>query len=491
MLSIETGERYAPLNMSPQRQKEKTIEAIADQAAGIAGHGPVLFIFEDAHWADPTTLEALEAVIARIESSPVLVVITYRPEFEAPWTQAHITQLALSRLAKRQCRDLVAKVTGGKALPDEVLAQIVAKTDGVPLFVEELTKAVLEGGVSEQRAQTSPFAIPATLKDSLMARLDRLGAAKEVAQLGAVIGRIFSYELLSAVSDAAEAELRVALDRLVGAELIFQRGAPPLASYTFKHALVRDAAYESLLRSKRQQLHANIADLAEDRFPEVGEAEPELLGHHWSMAQMPQKAIPYFTRAADQARATYANEEAIAFYKSAIGLANEIIRYDGGQANQRLIETARPYEGLGDVMALTRRHAEARGAYARALDGISEGDGLWRARIHRKLGVMNQEDRKEALRELRIAGALLGEEPMDAQGAWRHEWLAVQIGKLLAYYWQGETGEMEAVLGTVEPFIHLATPRQDRVPARGVRALRSTRLPAGRAGTFRLPRWAA
>ena len=240
MLNIETGDRYAPLNMSPQRQKEKTIEAIAEQMAGIARHGRVLVIFEVAHWTNPTTLEVLEAVIGRIENEPMLQVITFRPEFEATWAQAHITQLALSRLPKRQCADMVTKVTGGKALPDEVMSQIVAKTDGVPLFVEELTKTVLEAGFLKDtgRAHTldgplPPLAIPATLQDSLIARLDRLSPVKEIAKIGAVIGRVFSYELMADVSPLRDNALTDVLTELVNSELIFRRGAPPEATYTF------------------------------------------------------------------------------------------------------------------------------------------------------------------------------------------------------------------------------------------------------------------
>ena len=331
MLSIDTGDRYAPLNMSPQRQKEKTIEAIANQTAGIARRGPVLFIFEDAHWADPTTLEVLEAVIGRIESAPVLVVITHRPEFDPPWTQAHITQLALSRLAKSQCSDMVAKVTGGKALPDEVLAQIVAKTDGVPLFVEELTKTVLEAGFLKDAGDhyqldgpLPPLAIPATLQDSLVARLDRLSPVKEIAQVGAVIGREFSYELLSAVSPMRDNELTAALTELVNSELIFRRGSPPEATYTFKHALVQDTAYESLLKSKRQQLHAAIAKALEERFPETRDGQPELLAHHYARAGLAEQAVPYWLAAGRSAMVRSAHREAIAHLTNGLPLLEGI-----------------------------------------------------------------------------------------------------------------------------------------------------------------------
>ena len=232
------------------------MQALVDQLAGLAAQQPVLALYEDVHWIDPSTLELLGLVIERIQQLPVLVLITFRPEFQPPWTgQAHVTTLTMSRLGRRQGADLVARVTGDKPLPAEIVEQIVARTDGVPLFVEELTKTVLESGLLadagdryELSGPLPPLAIPTTLHDSLMARLDRLAPVKEVAQIGAVIGREFSHELLAAVSPLSEADLGAALDQLVSSELVFRRGAPPEATYSFKHALVQDAAYQSLLK---------------------------------------------------------------------------------------------------------------------------------------------------------------------------------------------------------------------------------------------------
>jgi len=252
LLSIPTDDRYAPLEMSPQRLKDRTLEALLGQLVGLAGRDPVLMFFEDVHWADPTTLEALAEMVDRIQDARVLALITFRPEFEPPWRgHTHLTTLTLNRLTRNQCRSMVERVTAGKPLPDEVLDQIVAKTDGVPLFVEELTKTVLESGLladaGDRYALTGPLpalAIPATLRDSLMARLDRLAPVKEIAQIGAAIGREFSYRLLAAVSPKTGDALDDALAQLVEAELIFRRGGDDEARYFFKHGLVQDAAYE-------------------------------------------------------------------------------------------------------------------------------------------------------------------------------------------------------------------------------------------------------
>ena len=237
-----------------------------DQVAGLARREPVLALYEDVHWADPTTLEALDLVIDRVRTLRALVVVTFRPEFAPRWTgDAHVNLLTLSRLGRRQGAAMVEQVTGGKALPPEVLEQIVERTDGVPLFVEELTKAVLELGLLEEgrgyalAGPLPPLAIPSTLRDSLMARLDRRAPVREVAQVGAVIGREFSHELLAAVAGLPEAELDHATEQLVTTGLVFRRGGPAQAVYLFKHALVQDAAYGSLLISRRQQLHASCA----------------------------------------------------------------------------------------------------------------------------------------------------------------------------------------------------------------------------------------
>jgi class 3 adenylate cyclase/predicted ATPase len=328
LLGVPTGDRYPALALTPEVQKRRTLHALVDQLAALAARQPVLALYEDVHWFDPSTLELLGLVIERIPHLRVLALITFRPEFQPPWTgQAHVTTLAMSRLGRRQGADLVARVTGDKPLPAAIVEQIVARTDGVPLFVEELTKTVLESGLLREAGDhyelsgpLPPLAIPATLHDSLMARLDRLAPVKEVAQIGAVIGREFSHALLAAVAPMSPNLLGDALEQLVASELVFRRGTPPEATYTFKHALVQDAAYQSLLKSRRQQLHARIAEALEQRFPDIDETHPEVLAQHLTDAGLAERAISYWRRAGELAAARSANVEAIAHLNKGLEL---------------------------------------------------------------------------------------------------------------------------------------------------------------------------
>jgi class 3 adenylate cyclase/tetratricopeptide (TPR) repeat protein len=328
LLSIPTGERYPPLNLSPQKQKEMTLRALVGQIEGLAARTPMLILFEDAQWSDPTSLELHDLVIDRVPALRVLLIITFRPEFSAPWIgRPHVTLRALNRLAPRQRAEMIAGITGGKALPEEIAAQIVDRTDGVPLFVEELTKAVVESGMLTDAGDryttaspVTPLAIPASLQASLVARLDRLAPVREVAQIGAALGRQFSHELIAAVARIPSAQLDDALAQLVGAELIYRRGTPPDAEYTFKHALVQDAAYDSLLRGRRQQLHAHIAGALEDRFPEIVAAQPALLAHHCEAAGLTEQAIAYWLAAGRQALARSALVEAVALLRRGLAL---------------------------------------------------------------------------------------------------------------------------------------------------------------------------
>jgi predicted ATPase len=289
-------------------------------------------ILEDAHWIDPTSAEWFGLVIDRIQRLPVMLVITFRPEFTPPWIgHAHMTTLTLNRLGRRHGAVMIEHLTGGKPLPAEVMEKILDKIDGVPLFVEELTKTVLESGIlvdaGDRYELTGPlpsFAIPATLQDSLMARLDRLAPVKEVAQIGAVIGREFGHELLAATSDRSEADLSDALDQLVSSELVFRRGTPPKTTYSFKHALVQDAAYTSLLKSKRQQLHARLAEVLEARFPETVETQPELLAQHFTGAGLFEQAAGYWRKAGERAIQSSANIEAIAHLSKGLALLDDL-----------------------------------------------------------------------------------------------------------------------------------------------------------------------
>jgi predicted ATPase len=312
-------ERYPPLTLSPERQKQKTVEVLLTWLLKAAEQQPVCVMLEDLHWGDPSTLEFLTLLIDQVPTTRLLVLLLARPEFRPLWAlRAHLTQITLSRLSRHQVETMIAQITSGKALSAEVLQQIVTKTDGVPLFVEELTKMVLEAGwLREQEghyALTSPLpplAIPATLHDSLMARLDRLATAKSVAQLGATLGRAFPYELLRAVSPWDEATLQHELARLGAVELLYQRGVPPQATYSFKHVLIQEAAYQSLLKSTRQRYHQRIAQVLEAQFPDTAETQPELLAHHYTEAGCKEQAVDYWQRAGQHASERSAYVEAI------------------------------------------------------------------------------------------------------------------------------------------------------------------------------------
>jgi predicted ATPase len=319
LLSVPLLERYAAPNLAPSQQKQQTLDALVAWLTEEAEQRPVLAVWEDLHWADPTTLEILGLFIGQAPTVPMLHVLTFRPEFEPPWPQrSHMTPLTLNRLERSQVEALIAHLAGGKTLPLEVMQHIVAKTDGVPLFVEELTKMLLESDLlreeAEQYALTgslSAITIPATLRDSLMARLDRLPTVREVAQLGAVLGREFAYDVLEALAVVAEPVLQEGLAQLVEAELLYQRGRPLRATYMFKHALIQDVAYASLLKSTRQQYHQRIAQLLEARFPEIVETQPELLAHHYTEAGQSEPALRYWQQAGERARQHSANAEAI------------------------------------------------------------------------------------------------------------------------------------------------------------------------------------
>jgi class 3 adenylate cyclase/tetratricopeptide (TPR) repeat protein len=320
LLSLPLPEdRYPPLALSPQRQKQKTLETILALMLETTEHHPVLLIVEDLHWVDPSTVEFLSLVVDQAPTARLCTLFTFRPEFIPPWaSRAHLTPLALSRLSPNQAKSMVEGVASGKVLPAEVQQQIVAKTDGVPLFVEELTKMVLESSLLREREECyeltgplTPLAIPATLHDSLMARLDRLTTGKTVAQLGATIGRTFAYTLLQSIAALDEATLQHALRQLVEAELVYQRGVTMQAVYTFKHALIQDVAYQSLLKSTRQQYHHRIAQVLAERFPETAETQPELIAHHYTEAGLGSPAIDFWQRAGRRSIERSAHVEAV------------------------------------------------------------------------------------------------------------------------------------------------------------------------------------
>jgi class 3 adenylate cyclase/predicted ATPase len=325
MLSLATDGRYPALEVTPEERRQRTLEALSTQLAGLARRQPVLMIFEDAHWVDPTSLEVLSRNVDRIKALPGLLIVTSRPEFIAPWVgQPHVTSLTLNRLGEREAAIIIARLVGNKALPADVLAEIVERTDGIPLFVEEMTKAVLEAESDGAARRTvagvpsSTLAVPPSLHASLMARLDRLGAAKEVAQIGSAIGREFFHPLLASVARSSEAELGRSLDRLIQAGLLSRQGVPPQASYLFKHALVQDAAYGTLLREPRRSLHARIAEVIEGQFAETAESRPEILARHCTEAGLIQKAAGLWGKAGQRSLDHSALAEAAAQFTRAL-----------------------------------------------------------------------------------------------------------------------------------------------------------------------------
>ena len=315
LLSLPNDDRYAPLDLPSQQRRQKTLAALDSQLEALARQSPVLMICEDAHWSDPTSLEAFGRAVDRIRTLRVLLIVTFRPEFEPPWIgRPHVAALTLNRLTQSEIGAVIDGVVGNKLIPANIRQDIIERTDGIPLFVEEMTKAVLEAGneaaahAMARAIPSSALAVPASLHASLMARLDRLGPAKEVAQIGAAIGREFSHALLAAVVSKPRAELTAALDRLMAAGLLFRQGVPPHATYLFKHALVQDASYGTLLREPRRALHARIAEAIESQFPEIAESQPELLARHCTESGLIEKAAGLWGKAGRRslARSAYA-----------------------------------------------------------------------------------------------------------------------------------------------------------------------------------------
>jgi class 3 adenylate cyclase/predicted ATPase len=357
LMSLPVSDRHPLPNLSPQRKKERTLDALIRQLDGLACQQPVLMVFEDAHWIDPTSRELLDLTIERVRTMPMLLIVTFRPEFQPVWTgQPQVTMLTLNRLDRRDRSALVAQIAGGEALPDEVVNQIADRTDGVPLFIEELTKSVLESGVPLVE-------IPSTLHDSLMARLDRLASVRFVAQIGAAIGRQFPYGLLRAVSDLSEDELQASLARLVAAELVFQRGELPDAVYTFKHALVQDAAHGSLLRSIRQQLHARIAEALAAHSPELMDSQPELFAQHYAEAGLVEKSIGFWGKAGHRSAARSAMAEAVAQFQKGLNLLGLL-----PDTSERQREELEVWSALGAALQAAKGVAapETGHAYTRA-----------------------------------------------------------------------------------------------------------------------------
>jgi class 3 adenylate cyclase/predicted ATPase len=377
LLSLPLPDRYPPLRQSPELQRKQTMEALIAWTLALAEQQPLVMLYEDLHWCDPSTVEFLGLLLAQSPTAQVLTLLTFRPSFEPPWpARSHLTSVAVNRLSRRQATNMIGGMTSGVPLPDAVIDRIVERADGVPLFVEEVTKMVIEsglvavrGGRYELTRPLTDLAIPTTLQDSLMARLDRLDAGKEVAQLGAALGREFFYELLRGVSLQEEPRLHAGLTQLVDAELLYQRGAPPAATYTFKHALIQDTAYQSLLKSVLQQFHARIAQVLEERFPERVASEPEVIARHYDQAGLAAQAIGHYQRAGVRATQRSANEEAIGHLRRALALVGTLP--ETRERNQRELGLQMT---IGAPLAAARgwAHPDYERAYTRARELVSQ-----------------------------------------------------------------------------------------------------------------------
>jgi class 3 adenylate cyclase/predicted ATPase len=386
LLLLPTG-RYATVEHNPRRRKEETFEALQRQLTALARKKPVLMTFEDLHWIDPTTQELLDLFIQRIQDLPVLLIATFRPDFTAPWAdQPHVTMLNLNRLTRSDSEALVRQLAAKAAsLPSDLIGEIVERGDGVPLFLEEVTKTVMDARPVRQSGSVTPrpsLSVPPTLHASLMARLDRIGpAAKEIAQIGATIGREFPYELMAIVAQRPEQELRGTLGRLVDAGLIFRRGEPPRSSFLFKHGLLQDAAYSTLLRGPRRSLHARIAQAIEEMFPDIAESQPELVARHRTEAGLMSPATVHWQRAGELALRRSAGSEALKHFSSALRILEEL-----PDATDRWQQELDIRLGLGTALIIAHgfrsKGPEIAKHYARAVAlgrGLGDDKKLFRA----------------------------------------------------------------------------------------------------------------
>lgn len=371
LLSLPLSDDAALFALNPQRTRQQTLMTLVSGLLAAAEHTPVLLIGEDLHWIDPTTHELLSLLVERVAYAPVLMILNFRPEFIPLWTPPpHQTSFVVHRLALADMNAMITAVAKGKTLPLAVSQHVMNKTDGVPLFIEELTKMVLESGLLQEHqkhyeltAPLPPLAIPTTLQDSLLARLDRLATVREVAQLGATLGREFSYALVQAVSDLGEATLQRDLATLVKAELLYQRGAPPQSRYFFKHALVQETAYQSLLKSRRQQYHQRIAQVLQTQFPEMVDTQPEVVAHHYTEAGLIAQAVPYWQKAGEQELARSANTEAIIHLTKGLSLLTASPKTPEHTQQELLLQTSLSL-ALGAIKGFAASEVEQ--SYARA-----------------------------------------------------------------------------------------------------------------------------
>lgn len=486
LLSLSLPSKWPPLDVSPQKKRELTRNAVLSLLFEMAEKEPVVLVIEDLHWADPSTVELLGQLVGEVSSARVLALFTARPEFSPPWS-ASVLPIQLGRFGRPEVEQMILKVTSGRALPREVLDVVASRTDGVPLFVEELVLTMIETGALVERDGSyalakplSEVAIPATLRDSLVARLDRLGRAKETAQVAAAIGREFTFELLRAVSPLDEAAAQEDLDRLVASELVYRKRRLKNPAYIFKHAMVRDAAYESMLKRSRVEVHTRIAKALEESLPEVTQKAAEAiaareigsldaarfyssLAYHWSRAEVLEKAAPHFVHAGDHASTAYANEEAIGFYRAATAQLHELVGAGGDQADKWSQTLRQTHESVGDVLTLAGKQDDARRSYDDALGRTPEDERVRRANLHRKIGKTWETHHKheQALLAHQQAEAELGAAPVGEDDAWWHAWVQIRLDQAWVYYWLARVPEMIALADKVRPIIEeRGTPMQ-------------------------------
>jgi tetratricopeptide (TPR) repeat protein len=443
LLSVPIGDRYPALDLTPQKRKEKTLRALVAQVEGLAARQPVVLVIEDAHWADPTSLELFELIVERASSLPLLAIVTFRPEFMPPWVgRPQVTLISLNRLPPRLRAEMIALVTGGKVLPQEIAEQITDRTDGVPLFIEELTKAVVESGLLVESGDryvatgpVTPLAIPTSLQDSLLARLDRLASTSDVAQISAALGRQFSHELISAVAAMPREQLDDALAQLVNAELMFRRGTAPDAEYTFKHALVQEAAYGTLLRSRRRQIHARIAATLEDQFPDLVVAQPALLARHYAEAGLAEKAVGYWLKAGQQSLARSATTEAAAQLRKGMDVLDGL---PDGPGRRQLELDLQLALGWALVSAKGPSAPEVGATYARAralAEQIDRPEYLGRAFFGQWVFHRNRGEYKLALalaEQMEKTGKARNDVKVELTGRWASGVTRLTLGDLVA-----------------------------------------------------------
>jgi predicted ATPase len=461
LLSLPHPEGNPPLTLSPQQQKQKTLDALVAWLVEEADKAAVYCAWEDLHWADPSTLDVLTLLLDQVPTTRLLTVLTFRPEFTPPWgNRSHLSQLTLSRLGRSQVEAMVEKVTSGKSLPSEVLQQIVTKTDGVPLFVEELTKTVMESGLLtavndhyELRGPLPPLAIPATLQDSLMARLDRLSTVREIAQLGATLGREFSYELIHAVSPLDEVTLQQGLKQLVEAELMYQKGLVPHATYLFKHVLIQDTAYQSLLKSTRQQYHRQIAQVLTEHFPEMVATQPELVAQHYTEAGLSEQALPYWLKAGERASQRSAYVEAISHLTKGLEVLKTLPDTPERAQHELGLQAA-----LGATLMVTKGYTapDVERAYARARELCQQlGETLQLVPVLRGL-VTFYFARAELQTALELAEQLLS--LAQRMRPLTHPLLAAHLGLGITLFYRGELASalthLEQSIALYDPQLH-------------------------------------